>query len=134
MAFIFSPEIIVLPKIANPRGNLTFIESFKHIPFDIVRVYWTYELRAETTISRACKNTDEFLITASGSFDVVLDNGGEIKRYTLNRPDYGLFVPKMTWMTLENFSNNALSLILSSSPFDADDYIYNYNEFIKNHE
>jgi len=130
-----NPEIIALPKITNPRGNLTFIESFVHVPFEIARVYWIYELRAgETTISRACKNTDELIITTSGSFDIVLDNGSEIKRFSLNRPDFGLFVPKMTWMTLENFSNNALSLIMSSSTYDANDFLYDHNEFLKAHE
>ncbi len=135
MAYMNDPEIIALPKITNPRGNLTFIESFRHVPFEITRVYWIYDLRAgETTISRACKNTDELIVTVSGSFDIVLDNGREIKRFSLNRPDYGLFVPKMTWMTMENFSNNALSLILASSSYDTDDYIYDYKEFLKAHE
>jgi len=135
MAYMNDPEIIALPKITNPRGNLTFIESFRHVPFEVAGVYWIYDLRAgETTISRACKNTDELIVTVSGSFDIVLDNGREIKRFSLNRPDYGLFVPKMTWMTMENFSNNALSLILASSSYDTDDYIYDYKEFLKAHE
>lgn len=125
-------KLIQLPKILDPRGNLTFIEENNHIPFEILRTYWIYDVPGgETRGGHAYKNNQEFIIAISGSFDIELDNGLEKKRYSLNRSYYGLYVPNGLWRQMLNFSTNSLALVLASTSFDEDDYIRNYNDFIK---
>lgn len=125
-----SAQILKLPKIVDSRGNLSFIEADKHIPFDIVRSYWIYDVPGgEKRGGHAYKNNQEFIVALSGSFDVILSDGSTEKTFTLNRSYYGLYVPKMMWRQMENFSTNSLALILASTDFDINDYIYNYDEF-----
>jgi hypothetical protein len=127
---MISPQIINLPKIADPRGNLSIIEQFKQIPFEIKRVHWIYDVPGGMDRGgHAYKKTEEFIVALSGSFDVELDNGKEKKTYPLNRSYYGLFVPKGIWRTMTNFSTNSLALVLSSTDFSEDDYIMDYEEF-----
>jgi len=123
-------KIINLPKILDERGNLSFIEENHHIPFKIERCYWIYDVPGgEMRGGHAYKNNQEFIVALSGSFDVVLDDGKERKIFTLNRSYYGLYVPNMIWREMENFSTNSLALILSSTPFEKKDYIYDFEEF-----
>jgi hypothetical protein len=123
-------KIIQLPKISDDRGNLTFIEGQNHVPFEIKRSYWIYDVPGgEARGAHAFRMQDEFIIALSGSLDVVLDDGKQRRTYSLNRSYYGLFVPKRIWRTMENFSTNALTLVLASTEFDSLDYIYDYDEF-----
>jgi uncharacterized cupin superfamily protein len=125
------PEIIQLPKILDRRGNLTFIEGLKHIPFEIQRTFWIYDVPGgETRGGHAYKTSEEFIIALSGSFDVILDNGKKKTTYSLNRSYYGLYVPAGTWRQMENFSTNSLALVLSSTLFAEEDYIRDYQEFL----
>ena len=125
-------KILQLPKILDARGNLSFLESRKHVPFAIKRVYWIYDVPGgEIRGSHAFKEQKEVLISLSGSFDVVLNDGIEEKRYCLNRSYFGLYVPNMIWRTLENFSTNSFCMVLSSSSFDENDYIRDYDLFSK---
>lgn len=122
---------IELPKFADPRGNLSFVEQEEHIPFVIRRTYWLYDVPGgECRGGHAYKENQEFIVALSGSFDVVLDDGTEKKAFTLNRSYYGLYVPKGLWREMENFSTNSLAMILSSTDYDADDYVRDYNEFL----
>ena len=122
--------VLQLPKILDARGNLSFLESRKHVPFEIKRVYWIYDVPGgEIRGSHAFKEQKEVLISLSGSFDVVLNDGIEEKRYCLNRSYFGLYVPNMIWRTLENFSTNSFCMALSSSSFDENDYIRDYDLF-----
>jgi hypothetical protein len=125
-------RIIDLPKISDPRGNLTFIEGEgRHIPFGIKRAYWIYDVPGgEKRGGHAYKDLHEFIIALSGSFDVVLDDGTERKTFSLNRSYFGLYVPNMIWRQLENFSTNGVTLILASLAYNPDDYIRDYDEFI----
>lgn len=124
-------RIINLPKIEDRRGNLSFIEENKNIPFGIKRVYWIYDVPGgEMRGSHAYKTLNEFIVALSGSFDVVLHDGKEESKYSLNRSYYGLFVPKMYWRRIENFSTNALALILADDFYKKDDYIRDFNEFM----
>lgn len=126
-------QIINLPKILDRRGNLSFIEEKNHIPFEIVRSYWIYDVPGgEKRGGHAYRKNEEFIVALSGSFDVVLDDGKERKVYSLNRSYHGLYVPKMIWREMENFSTNSLALILSSTAFNEADYIRHYEEFKKN--
>ena len=123
-------RIIELPKVSDPRGNLSFIEQFRHIPFEIRRVYWIYDVpggfdRGE----HAYKENQELIVALSGSFDVVLDDGTEKVVYPLNRSYKGLYVPKGMWRRMTNFSTNSLALVLASTDYDEDDYIMDYQEF-----
>ena len=128
-------KIINLPKIIDERGNLSFIESNNQIPFKIERVYWIYDVPGgEVRGSHAFRHQEEFLVALSGSFDVVLHDGKEEKKISLNRSYNGVFVPKMTWRRLENFSTNSLCLVLSSTPYDENDYIWDFEEFVKETE
>ena len=123
-------KIIDLPKILDSRGNLTFIEGGEHIPFEIKRVYYLYDVPGGATRGgHAHKQLKQFIIAAMGSFDVILDDGFERKRYHLNRSYYGLYLPPRTWRHMENFSTNALSLHLSSHLFDSEDYIRDINAY-----
>ena len=122
-----------LPKIFDPRGNLTFIQFPDQIPFEIQRVFWTYNVPGgEIRGGHAYKAQHEVIIAISGSFDIIIkESNGELKRIHLNRGYEGLHLPPNTWRHLENFSTNAVSLHLSNSAYDASDYIHNYDEFIK---
>lgn len=124
------PKIIQLSKIADPRGNLSVIEELKDIPFKIERTYWIYDVPGgEKRGGHAYKENQEFIVALSGSFDVVLDDGKEKKTFSLNRSYNGLYVPKGMWRTMENFSTNSLALVLSSTKYDKDDYIRDYDKF-----
>ncbi|MEA4852207.1 MAG: FdtA/QdtA family cupin domain-containing protein [Paludibacter sp.] len=125
-----SAQIIQLPKIVDSRGNLSFIEADQHIPFAILRSYWIYDVPGgETRGGHAYINNQEFIVALSGSFDVVLNDGNTEKNFTLNRSYYGLYVPKMMWRQMKNFSTNSLALVLASTDFDINDYIYDFDEF-----
>lgn len=125
-------KILDLPKILDLRGNLSFLESNNHVPFEIKRTYWIYDVPGgEIRGSHAFKKSHEFIIALSGSFDVVLNDGKEDFKYSLNRSYYGLYVPNMLWRRLENFSTNSLALIVSSKPYDQNDYIRNFDEYKK---
>ena len=125
------PEIIQLPKFLDARGNLSFVEQEEHIPFVIRRTYWLYDVPGgECRGGHAYKENQEFIVALSGSFDVVLDDGTEKKTFTLNRSYYGLYVPKGLWREMENFSTNSLAMILSSTDYDANDYVRDYDEFL----
>lgn len=125
-------EIFNLPKILDPRGNLSFIEEEKHVPFKIERAYWIYDVPGgEVRGGHAYKKNREFIIALSGSFDIILNEGGGEKRYSLNRSYYGLYVPEMVWRRMENFSTNSLALILSSTGYDELDYIRDLEIFLK---
>ena len=124
-------QIIQLPKILDKRGNLSVIEEWKNIPFKIARTYWIYDVPGgEVRGGHAYRENQEFIVALSGSFDVILDDGKERKIYSLNRSYYGLYVPKGIWREMNNFSTNALALILASTPYDAEDYIYDYEQFL----
>ena len=124
-------RIIELPKFLDARGNLSFIEEFKHVPFKIERTYWIYDVPGgEARGGHAYKENREFIVTLSGSFDVILDDGKERKTYSLNRSYYGLYVPKGVWREMDNFSTNSLALILSSTAYNTEDYIYDYQQFL----
>ncbi|MBQ9659080.1 MAG: WxcM-like domain-containing protein [Clostridia bacterium] len=125
-------RIIDLTKILDSRGNLSIIEENKDIPFKIERTYWIYDVPGgEVRGGHAYKENQEFIVALSGSFDVVLDDGKEQKIFSLNRSYYGLYVPKEMWRQMKNFSTNSLALVLSSTKFDENDYIRNYEEFLK---
>ena len=123
-------KIISLPKIIDSRGNLTFLENNTNIPFEIKRTYWIYDVPGgEVRGSHAFKQSQEFIIALSGSFDVILHDGEKEVKYSLNRSYYGLYVPRMLWRRLENFSTNAVALIVSSIAYEEDDYIRNFEQF-----
>ncbi len=124
-------RVIELPRIHDPRGNLTFIESDNHIPFDIKRVYYTYDVPGGSERgSHAHKNLQQLIVAMSGSFDVVLDDGEQQKRFHLNRSYYGLYVPSMLWRTIDNFSSGSVCMVLASELYDGNDYFRNYDEFL----
>lgn len=124
-------RVIELPKITDPRGNLSFIEGGRHIPFDIKRVYYLYDVPGGSDRgSHAHKRLQQFVVAMSGSFDVVLDNGKERKRFHLNRSYYGLYISPMMWRDLDNFSSGAVCLVLASDYYDEADYIRDYDEFL----
>jgi len=123
-------RLINLPKILDERGNLSFIEEDTHLPFKINRVYWIYDVPGgETRGAHAFIKTEEIIVALSGSFDVILHDGKEEHKYSLNRSYYGLYVPKMIWRELGNFSTNSLALILSSTLYDKNDYIRDFQQF-----
>ena len=123
--------IIELPKISDPRGNLSFIEGGQHIPFDIKRVYYLYDVPGGSDRgSHAHKNLHQFIVAMSGSFDVELDDGKEKKRFHLNRSYYGLYVCPMMWRDLDNFSSGGVCMVLASEHYDEADYIRDYEQFV----
>ena len=125
-------KLIELPKYADPRGNLSFVEQNNHIPFEIKRTYWIYDVPGgESRGGHAYKKTDEFIIAISGSFDVTVDDGEEKRIFSLNRSYYGLYIPKGFWRTIDNFSTNSLALEFASTPYDRSDYVEDYNEYLK---
>lgn len=127
-----SPLIIQLPKFEDPRGNLSFIEEWKHIPFKIERTYWIYDVPGgEIRGGHAFKEQQELIVALSGSFDVVIDDGVEKQVFSLNRSYYGLLVPAGLWRQMQNFSTNSLALVLSSTKYHEEDYIRDYDEFLK---
>lgn len=128
---VSSCKIITLPKIEDPRGNLTFIESSNHIPFDISRVYYLYDVPGGSERGgHAHKALHQLIIAMSGSFDVVLDDGNEKKRFHLNRSYYGLYVCPMIWRELDNFSSGSVCLVLASNIYDEADYYRDYDEYL----
>ncbi len=123
-------KIIELPKFLDARGNLSFVEQMKHIPFEIKRSYWIYDVPGgEFRGGHAYIENQEFIVALSGSFDVVLNDGKVQKTYPLNRSYYGLYVPCGIWREMNNFSTNSLALILASTPFTRQDYVYDFEEF-----
>jgi dTDP-4-dehydrorhamnose 3,5-epimerase-like enzyme len=124
-------KLIDLPKIADPRGNLTFVEGNNHIPFDIRRVYYLYDVPGGSERGgHAHKALHQFIIAMSGSFDVVLYDGRENKRFHLNRSYNGLYVCPMIWRELDNFSSGSVCLVLASNLYDEADYYRNYNDYL----
>lgn len=125
-------KIIELPRITDPRGNLTVAEANKNIPFDIKRVYWLYDVPSgECRGGHAHKQIKEILIAVSGSFHVTLDNGKEKQTFLLNHPYQGLLIDTKTWRTLDDFSSGAVCVVLASDFYDENDYIYDYNDFLQ---
>lgn len=124
-------KIIELPKILDPRGNLTFIEGMRHISFDIRRVYYTYDVPGGADRGgHAHKALHQLIIAMSGSFDVTLDDGRNKKKFHLNRSYQGLYVCPMMWRYLDNFSSGSVCMVLASNLYEASDYYRDYNEFI----
>jgi dTDP-4-dehydrorhamnose 3,5-epimerase-like enzyme len=124
-------KIIELPKISDPRGNLTFIEGGQHIPFDIRRVYYTYDVPGGADRGgHAHKALHQLIIAMSGSFDVTLDDGRKKNRYHLNRSYQGLYVCPMMWRDMDNFSSGSVCMVLASNIYEESDYYRNYDEFI----
>ncbi len=125
-------KTVELPKYADPRGNLSFVEQLNHIPFEIKRTYWIYDVPGgENRGGHAFKKNEEFIVALSGAFDVVVDDGVNKKRITLNRSYYGLYVPAGLWREMENFSTNSLALEFGSIHYDERDYICDYDDYLK---
>lgn len=125
-------KLIELPRFNDPRGNLSFVEQNNHIPFEIQRTYWIYDVPGgEDRGAHAFKYTNEFIIAISGGFDVTIDDGSQKKTITLNRSYYGLFIPKGLWRIMDNFSTNSLALEFADTKYDSSDYIEDYEQYIK---
>ena len=125
-------RIIQFPKINDPRGNLTFIEGNIHIPFDVKRAYWIYDVPGgEVRGGHAFKKACEVIISLSGSFDVLLDYGDWTQIFNLNRSYLGLYIPNMIWRQMFHFSTNSVALVLSSSDYQKDDYVHRYGNYLK---
>ena len=132
MAAIDNIRIIELPKFLDARGNLSFAEQNNHIPFEIKRTYWIYDVPGgEDRGGHAFKENQEVVIALSGAFDVVVDDGEHQKKFELNRSYYGLYIPAGLWRTMENFSTNSFALEFGSVEYSAEDYIRDYDEFLK---
>lgn len=128
---IQNSQIIDLPKILDKRGNLSIIEQYKNIPFKIVRTYWIYDVPGgEKRGGHAYRENEEFIVALSGSFDIVLDDGKNKEIFSLNRSYYGLYIPGGLWREMNNFSTNSLALVLASTPYNTEDYIYDYQTFL----
>lgn len=124
-------RIVELPMVPDRRGNLTFVEGGNHVPFQIARAYWVYDVPGGARRGgHAYHHLEELIIAISGSFEVGVDDGRRRSRYTLNRGYVGLYVPQMTWRSLENFSTNAVCLCLASRRYSPDDYVRDYDEFV----
>ena len=125
-------KLINLPKICDPRGNLSVVENGGVLPFKIARAYWIYDVPGgEKRFGHAFKKQHEFIVALSGSFDVILNDGTEEKIYPLNRSYYGIYIPNLIWRRIENFSTNSVAMVLSSSKYDESDYIEDYDEYIE---
>jgi hypothetical protein len=125
-------SLIDLPKIIDPRGNLTFIEGQRHVPFDIKRVFYLYDVPGGAErAGHALRNCHQFLIAMSGSFDVVVYDGKQNQRIHLNRSYYGLHLPPMVWREMDNFSSGSVCLVLASEPYDENDYFREYSEYLR---
>lgn len=123
-------RLISVPKIADPRGNLSFVESSKHIPFDIKRVFYLYDVPGgEARAGHALKTCHQFIIAIAGAFDVVVDNGKDRRRQHLNRSYFGLYLPPLIWRELDNFSSGSVCLVLASEAYDEAGYLRSYNDF-----
>lgn len=126
------PQIIDIPIVHDQRGNLSVVEGGDLIPFDIKRLYYLYDVPGGATRGgHAHKNLRQLIIAASGSFDVVLDNGKTRQKFSLNRSYKGLYIPTMIWREIENFSSGAVCMVLASEHYNESDYIYDYNDFLK---
>jgi len=126
------PQILELPKILDERGNLSFLESQVHVPFKIKRCYWIYDVPGgEFRGSHAFKEQHELIIALSGSFDAVIHDGVTEKRFSLSRSYYGLYLPPLSWRQLDNFSTNSLALVLSSHFYDEEDYVWDFEDFLR---
>lgn len=124
-------HVIELPKISDPRGNLTFIEANRHIPFDIQRVYYLYDVPGGAERGgHAHKNLHELIVAMSGSFDVIIDDGNQKRRIHLNRSYYGLYICPMIWRELDNFSSGSVCMVLASNRYDESDYYRDYSEYL----
>ena len=125
-------KIIELPKFADPRGNLSFVEQLNHIPFEIKRTYWIYDVPGgESRGGHAFRQNEEFIVALSGAFDVIVDDGKERKTFALNRSYYGLYIPAGLWREMANFSTNSLALEFGSIHYDRADYVEDYEQFLK---
>lgn len=125
-------KLIELPRFMDPRGNLSFVEQNNHIPFEIQRTYWIYDVPGgEDRGGHAYKTTDEFIIAIAGAFDVTVDDGQQKKTFSLNRSYYGLYIPKGLWRTMDNFSSAALALEFADTKYDRKDYVEDYNDYLK---
>ncbi|MBW0161199.1 MAG: WxcM-like domain-containing protein [Sediminibacterium sp. Gen4] len=125
-------QILQLPKFEDPRGNLSFIEEGKHIEFTIQRTYWIYDVPGgQVRGGHAFKKQHELIVALSGSFDVEVDNGEKKENFSLSRSYYGLYIPAGLWRQMQNFSTNSVALVLSSTHYDENDYIYDYSDFLK---
>jgi len=132
MSSSLKQSLIDLPRFLDLRGNLSFIEEGSHVPFEIKRVYWIYDVPGgEHRGGHAFKQTDELIVALSGSFDLNLHDGTTEYKYSLNRSYYGVIVPRMIWRLIDNFSTNSLALIIASTDFSESDYIRNFEEFRK---
>ena len=126
------PKIIELPKFLDARGNLSFAQNYTNIPFEIKRTYWLYDVPGgESRGGHAYRETEEFVIALSGSFDVIVDDGKEKKTFHLNRSYYGLYIPNGMWREMNNFSTNSLALEFASTQYKPEDYIRDYNNFLE---
>ena len=126
------PQLINLPKFTDPRGNLSFVEQLNHIPFEIKRTYWIYDVPGgQARGSHAFRQNEEFIVALSGAFEVIVDDGKHKKTFQLNRSYYGLYVPAGLWREMRNFSTNSLALEFGSIPYNENDYVRSYDEFLK---
>lgn len=124
-------RLVELPRYLDIRGNLSFVEQYNQIPFEIRRTYWIYDVPGgECRGGHAYKNTEEFIIALSGGFDVTINDGVNSRKFTLNRSYYGLYIPKGLWRSMDNFSTNSFALEFASTLYDANDYIRDYNHYI----
>ena len=125
-------KLIELPKFTDPRGNLSFVEQNNHIPFEIKRTYWIYDVPGgENRGGHAFINTEEFIVALSGGFDITVDDGSQKKSFTLNRSYYALYIPKGLWREMGNFSTNSLALEFASTKYNPADYIRDCNQYLK---
>ena len=124
-------SLIDLPRVNDPRGNLTFIEGGRHVPFELKRIFYLYDVPGGAMrAGHALKRCHQFIVATSGSFDVILDDGAERKRFQLNRSYYGLYVPPLVWREIDNFSSNSVCVVLASETYDESDYYRDYNDFL----
>lgn len=126
-------RLVQLPRISDPRGNLTYLESRRNVPFEVRRAYWLYEVPGgeERGGGHAYRTNEEFVVALSGSFAVTIDDGTDSREFTLNRGYFGLHVPATLWRRIHDFSTNSVCLVLSSRPYDVDEYIRDHELFVR---